>query len=334
VSALRWRPIPESDPVLPEGALPLAGGRLWFDRLAVHARGRPVRLVPAAEAPREVLERLSVARAPICGLDLAVPRIMGVVNVTPDSFSDGGLFAGLEAAVAQGRALVEAGADILDIGGESTRPGAAPVPVEEECRRILPVIRALAAVAPVSVDTRNAATMRAALEAGARIVNDVSALRHDPDSAATVAAADAPVVLMHMLGDDPRRMQDAPAYADVALDVARFLAARVAAAEAAGIPRERIALDSGIGFGKTLDHNLALLRRLPLLAGLGCPVLVGASRKTFIGRLSGVAEAGRRMPGSLAAALLAAARGAAILRVHDVAETVQALRVARAVAAA
>ncbi len=325
--------------------LPLLGGPLAFLTVRLIAADGSTAGIHRVDALPVGWDRLldSLVRPPpafaglVPRLGPGGPLVMGIVNLTPDSFSGDGVLRGpdpAEAAIAQGRAIVEAGADILDIGGESTRPGAAPVPVEEECRRILPVIRALAAVAPVSVDTRNAATMRAALEAGARIVNDVSALRHDPDSAAVVAAADAPVVLMHMLGDDPRRMQDAPAYADVALDVARFLAARVAAAEAAGIPRERIALDPGIGFGKTLDHNLALLRRLPLLAGLGCPVLVGASRKAFIGRLSGVAEAGRRMPGSLAAALLAAARGAAILRVHDVAETVQALRVARAVAAA
>jgi dihydropteroate synthase len=256
------------------------------------------------------------------------PLVMGIVNLTPDSFSGDGVAP--TRAIAQGRAMLEAGADLLDIGGESTRPGATPVTAEEEAARILPVIRALAPLAPVSVDTRNAATMRAALAAGARIVNDVSALRHDPEAAAVVAAAGAPVVLMHMRGDDPRSMQQDPRYDDVALEVARHLAGRIAVAEAAGIPRTAIALDPGIGFGKTLDHNLALLRRLPLLAGLGCPLLVGASRKGFIGRLSGEAEAGRRAAGSVAAALFAASRGAAILRVHDVAETVQALRVWRA----
>jgi dihydropteroate synthase len=257
--------------------------------------------------------------------------MMGIVNVTPDSFSGDGL--SRSAAIAHARALHEAGADLIDIGGESTRPGAAPVASAEECRRILPVIEALAGRMPISVDTRHAATMRATLAAGARIVNDISALRHDPAALSVVASAGAPVILMHMLGDDPQRMQDAPHYADVALEVAGFLAGRIDAAVAAGIARERIAIDPGIGFGKTAAHNLALLRRLPLLAGLGCPILVGASRKSFIGRLSGEAAAAGRVAGSVAVALFAAERGAAILRVHDVAETVQALRVWRALIA-
>lgn len=303
----------------------------------IEADGAPPGTCPATAIPpgwRDLLPPLIGAPPPWAGLvprlGPGAPLLMGIVNLAPDSFSGDGLSG--EAAIARGRAMIAAGADILDIGGESTRPGAAPVPPGEECRRILPTIRALAPLAPVSVDTRNAATMAAALAAGARIVNDVSALRHDPGAARVVAAAGVPVALMHMRGDDPRTMQDHPCYADVALEVAGHLAGRVAAAEAAGIPRRCIALDPGIGFGKTVEHNLALLRRLPLLAGLGCPILVGASRKGFIGRLSGEAEAGRRVPGSLATALLAATRGAAILRVHDVAETAQALRVWRAAA--
>jgi dihydropteroate synthase len=327
VSPLRWRPIPQSDPVRPEGALALAGGLLWFDRLAVHARGRPVRLVPAAEAPREVLERLSAARAPICGLDLAVPRIMGVVNVTPDSFSDGGLFAGLEAAVAQGRALVDAGADILDIGGESTRPGSDPVPLAMELDRVIPVIRALRAsgvTVPISVDTRKAAVARAAFDAGADLLNDVSALGYDPGSAGAVAEAGVPVCLMHALGD-PRTMQDAPRYDDVLLDIADFLEARVAAAEAAGIPRARILVDPGIGFGKTVAHNLALVRGLAIFHDLGCAILFGASRKRFIGAIAGVDDPKARGPGSTTVALEALRQGAQVIRVHDVAEMRQAL---------
>jgi dihydropteroate synthase len=223
-----------------------------------------------------------------------------------------------------------AGADILDIGGESTRPGAEPVPPAEELRRILPVIRALAPHAPVSVDTRHAATMAAALDAGARIINDVTALRHDPAAAALVAARAAPVVLMHMPGTDPRSMQAQIAPGDIAWRVLTHLAGRIATLEAAGIPRARIALDPGIGFGKTPEQNVALIERLGLLAGLGCPVLLGASRKAFLGRIAGIPEAGRRLAPSLAAALAGANRGAAILRVHDVAETVQALAVWRA----
>lgn len=324
-------------------ALPLAGGPAAFT--LARLVGRDPALVPAGAIPagwRDLLPPLVEAPPPFAGLvprlGPGAPLVMGVVNVTPDSVSGDGLLAAglegealIEAALAQGRAMLEAGADLLDIGGESTRPGAAPVAPEEECRRILPVIRALAPLAPLSVDTRHARTMREALAAGARIVNDVSALRHDPEALGVAAAAGAPVILMHMLGDDPRLMQDGPRYADVTLEVAEFLAGRLAAAEAAGIPRGRIALDPGLGFGKTLEHNLALLHRLPLLAGLGCPLLVGASRKRSIGRLSGAKGGGRaRMPGSVAAALFAAARGAAILRVHDVAETVQALRVQQA----
>ena len=228
--------------------------------------------------------------------------------------------------------MLEAGADLLDIGGESTRPGADPTTAEEEMRRVLPVVRALATAAPVSIDTRNAATMRAALDAGARVVNDISAFRHDPAAMAVVAERGAPAVLMHMLGLDPREMQRDPGYDDVALDVAEFLRERVDAAERAGIARGRIVVDPGIGFGKTMAHNLALIARLPLLAGIGCRILLGASRKGFLGRLSGEAEAGRRASASVAAALAAAARGAAILRVHDVEETVHALRVWRACA--
>ncbi len=323
-------------------ALPLQGGPIAFTLARLIARGARPLLLPVAAIPpgwRGLLPPLIEASAPFAGLvprlGPGAPLVMGVVNVTPDSVSgDGLLAAGLEgealveAALAQGQAMRAAGADILDIGGESTRPGAAPVTPEEECRRILPVIRALAPCAPLSVDTRHALTMREALAAGALIVNDISALRHDPAAAQVVAEAGAPLILMHMLGDDPRSMQDDPRYADVTLDVGDFLATRLAAAEAAGIPRARIALDPGLGFGKTLEHNLALLHRLPLLAGLGCPLLIGASRKRSIGRLSGAVEGGKaRMPGSVAAALFAASRGAAILRVHDVVETAQALRV-------
>jgi len=205
------------------------------------------------------------------------------------------------------------------------------VTAEEEQARILPVLRELSKAAPVSVDTRHAATMHAALDAGAEIVNDVSALRHDPEAVRVVARAEAPVILMHMLGDDPRRMQDDPRYDDVALDVYDALAERVEAAVAAGIPRARIAIDPGIGFGKTLAHNLTLLARLSLFHGLGLPVLLGASRKRFIGTLSGVEDAARRMPGSVAVALAGVAQGVQVLRVHDVAETRQALRLWQAV---
>jgi dihydropteroate synthase len=315
-------------------ALPLAGGPAAFAFARLIAPGHPPAVLPVAQVPddwQEPLLALTRPLPPFAGLPEAHaqgrPLVMGIINVTPDSFSDGGRHASHHAAVEAGYAMLEAGADMLDVGGESTRPGAPPVAPEEEMRRVLPVVRDLAKAAPVSVDTRHAATMQAALDQGAEIVNDISALRHDARSAGVVAQAEAGVVLMHMLGDDPRTMQQDPRYDDVTLEVAEFLAGRIAAAEAAGIPRHRICLDPGIGFGKTMAHNLELLDRLPLLLGLGCRLLVGLSRKSFVGRLSGVAEAGARMAGSLAGALAAAQKGAAILRVHDVAETVQALRV-------
>lgn len=257
--------------------------------------------------------------------------IMGVLNITPDSFSDGGDHADPEHAVAAGLAMIEAGADILDIGGESTRPGSRPVTPEIEQARILPVISGLAGRAVVSVDTRNAATMSAALAAGARIVNDVSALTHDPDAAGVVARAGCPVVLMHMRGT-PETMTGLTDYGDVVQDVIGELARRIAAAEAAGVRPDAIAIDPGIGFAKTPAQSLALLARLDALARLGRPILIGVSRKSFIGRIAGVANPRARLPGSIAAHLWAASHGASILRTHDVAETVQALTIWRAFA--
>jgi dihydropteroate synthase len=255
---------------------------------------------------------------------------MGVVNVTPDSFSDGGLYLEAEAAVAHGAELAAAGAAILDVGGESTRPGAEEVPVEEELRRVVPAVEGLAPVGPeISVDTSKHAVAAAALEAGATIVNDVTALRGDAEMAAVCAAAGATVVLMHMAGT-PRTMQDEPTYRDVVVEVREFLAERLAAATAAGIAEERVWLDPGIGFGKTVEHNLELLRRLGELRELGRPLLLGTSRKSFIGRLDGSA-AGERLGGTIASSVLAAAEGADVLRVHDVAEMAQALAVAEAI---
>jgi len=252
---------------------------------------------------------------------------MGIVNVTPDSFSDGGQFAETSAAIEHGLRLVEEGADIVDVGGESTRPGANPVSVAEEIDRTIPVVAALAkAGARVSIDTRHAETMDAAIDAGAVIVNDVTALTGDPDSSAVVARRRVPVVLMHMQGE-PRTMQTEPHYDDAVADIRAYLAERVADCVRAGIAEDAIALDPGIGFGKTVAHNLELLRGLPTLATLGRPLLVGASRKSFIAKLSGDAPATDRLGGSLAAALFAAANGARLLRVHDVAETRQALAI-------
>ena len=321
-----------TDAARSEAALTLAGGWRWFDRVEVLERGRPARLVPVGELSAEALAPLVTARPDFGGLSMARPRIMGILNVTPDSFSDGGLFLRPEAAVMQARKMA-AGADILDIGGESTRPGAVEVAEADEIARTAPVIAALREGGldlPVSIDTRKAAVARAAFAAGATILNDVTALQFDPAMAGAAAALSAPVILMHSIAS-PETMQDDPRYDDVLLDVYDALAARLAEAEAAGIPRARLAVDPGIGFGKTLEHNLALLNRLSLFHGLGVPVLLGASRKRFIGTIGAEAEAARRMPGSLAVALAGVAQGVQMIRVHDVAETRQALSLWQAV---
>ncbi|RPE77145.1 dihydropteroate synthase [Vulcaniibacterium tengchongense] len=260
-------------------------------------------------------------------------RVMGIVNVTPDSFSDGGAHATTEAAVAHALRLAEEGADILDVGGESTRPGAGEVPLEEELRRTIPVIERLAkeTALPISIDTSKPEVMRAAVQAGAGLINDVYALRRD-GALETAAALGVPVVLVHMQGE-PRSMQQAPQYDDVVAEVHRFLAERIFAAEMAGIARKRIVADPGFGFGKTTEHNLRLLAQLERFAELGVPVLAGLSRKRSIGELTGRDDPRERMHGSVAAHLVAAQHGAKIVRVHDVAATVDALKVWRAVAA-
>jgi dihydropteroate synthase len=266
-------------------------------------------------------------------LKLDRPRVLGIVNVTPDSFSDGGEYATVDAAIAHGMKLAEEGADVLDIGGESTRPGAEAVSIEEELRRVIPVIAALAkqAALPVSIDTSKPEVMRAAVDAGAGMINDVYGLRRE-GALDAAAALGVPVVLMHMLGE-PRSMQDAPHYDDVVADVHRFLAERIFAAEMAGIAKRRIVVDPGFGFGKTLAHNLALLAQLDRFTELGVPVLAGLSRKKTIGELTGRADPHDRVHGSVAAHLIAAQRGAMLLRVHDVAATVDALKIWNAVAA-
>jgi dihydropteroate synthase len=256
---------------------------------------------------------------------------MGVVNVTPDSFSDGGVFDTAEDAVAHGRRLAAEGAQILDVGGESTRPGADPVPVDEELRRVLPVVEGLAGVARVSIDTMKLAVAEAAVDAGASYVNDVTAFRHDPELAGLVADRGLDCCLMHMLGE-PRTMQRDPRYGDVVSDVKAFLTERMEAAVRAGVPEERIQLDPGIGFGKTLDHNLELLRRLEELTELGRPLVIGTSRKSFIGRITG-RDVTERVHGTVATCVLALERGARVFRVHDVAAVSDALKVTSATVA-
>lgn len=252
---------------------------------------------------------------------------MGILNVTPDSFSDGGRHADAEAAIAAGVALHEAGAAIIDIGGESTRPGAEPVPLDIELERVLPVVRGLAARGiQVSIDTMKAEVMQQALEAGAVMLNDVSALRFDSRSMAIAAASGADVVLMHMAGN-PRSMQDAPHYEDPVGEIRAFLEQRIAACERAGIERSRLIVDPGIGFGKSRDHHLTLLRNLEAFHSLGARIMLGASRKSVVGSIAGPVPAADRLPGSLALALRAAVAGVQWVRVHDVGETLQALRV-------
>jgi len=321
-----YRPIAMTDPYRPDTAHALAGGWCWFTHAERLERGCASTLVQAADIPAEVLHRLTSPRADIAGLTMDTPRIMGILNVTPDSFSDGGLFSAPDAALAQARQMMADGADILDIGGESTRPGALTVDTDDEIARTAPVIAALTAQnsVPISIDTRKARVARAALDSGAALINDVSAMTYDADMARVAAASGAPICLMHAQGD-PAAMQDAPHYDDVTLDVFDVLQTQVDLAETAGICRSRIVVDPGIGFGKTLDHNLLLLKNLSIFHGLGCPVLLGASRKRFIGTIGNAPEARDRISGSVAVALHGVRQGMQVLRVHDTLETRQAM---------
>lgn len=330
-----WRPILSSDPARPTSARLLAGGWLWFDQLERITRGQGSRIVSAQDAPDDVLAALTKPRAAITGVTMDRPRVMSILNVTPDSFSDGGRYLHDQDALRQGRALADI-CDFIDIGGESTRPGAPEVAVPEEINRTAPVIAALRAAGvkvPISVDTRKAAVARATLEAGADIINDVSAMLFDPAMTAAVVQSGAPVCLMHMRGT-PESMKLDTAYEDVLLDVYDALETARDRAIQAGVAPERIMLDPGIGFAKTAEQNLWLVRNLGLFHSLVCPILLGVSRKRFIGTVGGVTEAAARMPGSVAVALAGVAQGAQILRVHDTAETVQALRLWQALHAA
>ena len=321
-----YRPVARFGEVPTPQSFPLAGGLCWFDTVAVHERGGGVQAIPAGELPGDVLDRLVRARPPVAGVTMTGPRIMGILNVTPDSFSDGGLFNDPARALKHARAMQDAGAAIIDVGGESTRPDAAEVRVEDEIARTVPVIAAIRTQSdvPISIDTRKAQVGSAALKAGATLVNDVAALTFDPELARVAAGAKVPVCVMHAQGS-PETMQNDPSYDDVLLDVYDFLSERVEAAVAAGIPRDQIVVDPGIGFGKTLDHNLILLRGIAIFHALGCPILLGASRKRFIGTIGGGADASDRVSGSVAVALFAARRGVQILRVHDIFATRQAL---------
>ena len=323
MSAFRYpRPL-ICDPATP-GARRLAGGWAWFAQVELLARDEPSRVVEADELPDDVLERLTAARAAIAGLSFDAPKIMGILNVTPDSFSDGGKFVGRDAAVSHARAMARA--DMIDIGGESTRPGAAEVEIAEEIARTVPVIEALVKETrtPISIDTRKSEVARAAMAAGAALVNDVSGLDFDADMAGLLAKTGVASCLMHAQGT-PETMQNDPNYGDVLLDVFDALEARRDRALAAGASEGSILLDPGIGFGKTVSHNLALIHGLSLFHALGCPVLLGVSRKGFIGKLGDAPDASKRAPGSIALALNGVAQGVQVLRIHDVEKTAQAL---------
>ncbi len=301
------------------GGMPHIG----FTHVEVISRDEPRRI--EAYTASAAMAAITRPRPVFAGLTMDRARVMGIVNVTPDSFSDGGKNFDPAHAIASGKRMMEQGADVLDVGGESTRPGSDAVTVDQECARVLPVIAGLKQFS-VSVDTRNAKTMSAALGAGATVVNDVSALSHDADSAGVVAKVNAPVILMHAQGQ-PKTMQLNPKYDDVALDVYDALEARVEAAVAAGIVRDRIMIDPGIGFGKTFKQNLQLMQQMSLFHGLGLPILIGLSRKSYLGAVTGQAKADSRVAASLAGAVHAVMQGAHMLRVHDVVETVQVVKV-------
>lgn len=319
-SRLYYRPIPTSV----NGRWRLAGGWTGFSQVEILSRGQPP--IITDEIPQPVLERLTKPRLPLLGLTLGAPRLMGIINATPDSFSDGGSYD----PTTQGHELIKAGADILDIGGESTRPGAAEISIPEEIARVCPTIKALANQAPISLDTRKSEVAAEGLKAGAGMINDVSGFDFDPELANLVAEAKVPVCLMHAQGL-PETMQNDPKYGDVLLDVYDALETRVERAEAAGIPRDHIVIDPGIGFGKTRAHNLSLLQRISLLHGLGCAILLGVSRKRFIGAIADVDDAKSRDPGTLALTIAAVAQGVQLHRIHNVAEIAQGLKLWRAV---
>lgn len=330
--SLYFRPIVSTDVHRPKGSLPVAGGWTWFSHVEIIERGGRTELVSLSEVDASVIDQISTARAPIAGLSMDAPRIMGILNVTPDSFSDGGKFDDAATAAAHAQRMIAHGADILDVGGESTRPGAQEVSIEEEIARTSPVIAAIrgSSDVPISIDTRKSSVAHAAIEAGAGLINDVSAFDFDRNMPTFVADNKVPICLMHAQGL-PETMQVNPRYSEVLLDVFDALNAKVEMAVAAGIPKSRIIVDPGVGFGKTLEHNLSLLKGISLFHSLGCAILLGVSRKRFIGTIGNAPDPSQRAAGSIAVAMNAVAQGVQVLRVHDVAETRQALSLHQAV---
>ena len=327
-----FRPLVQQGSVRPDDAEPLAGGWGWFVACERLERGVPARIVRNAQVPAAWVDRMRAPRAPLPQLDLTEPRVMGILNVTPDSFSDGGLHAAPQAAAERAVQMLNEGAHLIDVGGESTRPGATLVPANNEIERIDPVIRTLrtkGVQAAISIDTRKADVADAACTAGADLINEVSGFTFDPDLAQIAAHRGTPVCVMHAQGD-PATMQNDPQYNDVLLDVFDWLSARIDALERQGIPRTCIIADPGIGFGKTDEHNLSILRRISLFHGLGVAILLGVSRKGFIGRAANVQNPNARGPGSVSVALSAIQQGVQIIRAHDVAEHAQAIAMWRA----
>lgn len=327
-----YRPLVQLGHTRPDASLQLAGGWGWFEACERLEREKPAQIVPNSDVDPRWLDHFTRPRSPMNGLDLNRPRIMGILNVTPDSFSDGGLHDAPDTAAARVKQMLQEGADLIDVGGESTRPGAAFVPIETEIARIEPVIHAVrrnGVSAPISIDTRKSKVADAACAAGADLINDVSGFTFDDALAATALRQDVPVCVMHAQGD-PATMQNDPHYDDVLLDVFDWLEERIEYLERQGIPRSRIIADPGIGFGKTDAHNLALLQRISLFHGLGVAVLLGVSRKGFIGRLANVQNPDARAPGSVSVALSAVNQGVQIIRAHDVAEHAQAIAMWRA----
>ena len=322
-----YRPLVQIGPVRPDTALQLAGGWGWFTHVEMVSRSKTSQVIEAAEIPADVLARLTTKRAAVAGLSMDRPQIMGILNVTPDSFSDGGRHSNQYEAVLAGQAMVAAGADIIDVGGESTRPGAELVAVENEIERVAPVIKGLRAAGlrnAISIDTRKAAVAEAAVLAGATLVNDVSGFTFDAELAPFCHRHQIPLCVMHAQGE-PATMHLDPFYDNVLLDVYDVLDRQINLLVESGIPREMILADPGIGFGKTLEHNLALLARISMFHALGTPLLLGVSRKKFIGTIGQTDNTQNRVAGSIAVALAGLAQGVQIIRVHDVAETRQAV---------
>ena len=322
-----FRPIINSDPTIPSSAGVLQGTQFWFTHAEKLTRHSEPEIVLAKNIPRDIFHNITKKRAKICGLSFDIPRVMGILNVTPDSFSDGGRYSTLETATEHGISMVSAGADIIDIGGESTRPGALEVDTSEEISRVIPVIEKLANIiaVPISADTRKSEVAKMAIASGAAMVNDISGLKFDSKMGDFCIESDVPVCIMHSQGI-PETMQNEPKYIDVCLDIYDFLSQQIENLVNSGMQRKAIIVDPGIGFGKSLMHNLSLLRKISLFHGLGVPILIGVSKKKFIKTLAGLNENEDRMSGSISVALYARSQGVHIFRVHNVKETVQAMK--------